>query len=430
MFRIIVWAVGAILATIALVFLSRDLLPPDRVTFAAGAEGGGYSRLAMRYRSILARDGIEVTVLETEGSVENARLLADGVADIGLLQGGVVPEAPLETLGAVFLEPMFVFVRTDAPSPRNIARWRELVVAAGSEGSGTRAAVEALISAATMDPRNVRLTPVGGARAADAILDGSVDVAIFVAPVGAPYLEPLFVSEQVEIASLDHLVTLSRRLPDSLVTTLPSGAFSLDPPMPRREVMMLTLVANLVAQPDLHPALVDRLVEAAKIIHGPRDILSEDGEFPSMGLATLPKNAYARDLIEDGPNPLRRFLPYWVVAQISRFAILLLPILFIVLPLLRALPGLYVWRQRRRVFRHYAAIRSIDAAASSTTEPAELHRLAEHLDRIDAEIAHLDLPPPYREHAYTARLHIDLIRRRIAELLVASGEAPDALPKP
>lgn len=420
MARVVLSVLGAVAAIVALVLLSRDLLPPERLVLAAGAEGGGYYRFATQYRAILARDGIEVDVLETVGSAENARLLADGTADAALLQGGIEPDAPVESLGAVFLEPVFVFARTDSGIPRNVAAWRDLTVAAGVEDSGTRTAVDALLRAAGVAGDRVTLLPLGGAYAADAIVAGEADVAIFVAPVSAPYLAPLFEAEGVEIAELDHLVTLSRRLPDSLVTSLPSGAFSLDPTIPRRDLPMLTLVANLVARPDLHPALVDRLVEAARRVHGRRDILSDDGEFPTMTYVTLPEDPYARDLISDGPSPLGRFLPFWVVAQINRFAILLLPILFLVLPLLRALPGVYVWRQRRRVFRHYSAIRRIDRDAAKASRQEELERLRERLDRIEGEIARLDLPLPYREYAYTARLHIDLIRSRISERLAGT----------
>jgi TRAP-type uncharacterized transport system substrate-binding protein len=415
MIRAFLSVIAAAIATVALIYLSRDLVPPGRLVFAGGAEGGGYSQLAGRYRTLLARDGIEMVVLETEGSAENARLLASGAVDAGLLQGGIPVDGDVETLGAVFLEPVFVFLRADLPLPRNPAEWDDLSVAAGAEGSGTRAAVRSLLAAVGPEAPALRLVSLGGAEAADAVIAGEVDAAVFVAPIDAPYLAPLFAAPEVELAELDHLATLSRRLPDSHVITLPSGAFSFEPPNPQGPIRILTLAANLVAQRDLHPALVDRLVAAAVEIHGDQDILSRQGEFPTMSLATLPQDPYARGLIEDGPSPLSRFLPYWVVAQISRFAILLLPILFILVPLLRALPAVYVWRQRRRVFRHYAAIRAIDQEVAQVSDAAALDALAEQLDRIEGDIASLNLPLPYREYAYTARLHIDLIRKRIME---------------
>ena len=50
------------------------------------------------------------------------------------------------------------------------------------------------------------------------------------------------------------VVALSRRMPQSILVDVPSGAFALDPPLPARERQLLGLVARIVAQPELHPA--------------------------------------------------------------------------------------------------------------------------------------------------------------------------------
>ena len=418
--RLALWIAATVAMVAAIVPLSRDLAPPRELVLAAGPEGGGYHALARRYAAILARDGIAVEVLATAGSVENARLLSEGRAQAALLQGGVVPEGPVRSLGAVFPEPLLAFAGRGGGlglggPPANPALWGGIAIAGGVEGSGTRAAVLDLMEAAGVAPDERRLAPLGGREAARALLAGEVELALFVAPLAAPYLEPLLGSERVRTLGLEHLRALSGRLPASTRVVLPSGAVSLDPPVPPRDVEMLAMVAELAAVPELHPSLVDRLVTAAMAIHAERDALTRDGEYPTMRLAALPPHPYARDLIADGPSSLHRYLPYWVVAQIARFAILLLPVLFVLLPLLRALPGLYVWRMRRRVFRHYATIRAIDEEAAGTDDPERLRGLAERLEGIDREIAAVRLPLPYREFAYTARLHIDLLRKRLAE---------------
>jgi hypothetical protein len=71
-------------------------MPPRRVVFAAGPQGGSASALAERYARILADDGIAVEVRHTEGAGENVGLLADrgsGV-DIAFVLAGTV-EPPL-----------------------------------------------------------------------------------------------------------------------------------------------------------------------------------------------------------------------------------------------------------------------------------------------------------------------------------------------
>ena len=427
MLRISAFVLAALICAAAMWWLSRDLAPPGEVRFAAGAEGGGYWRIAEQYRDILAEDGIELELIATAGSVENAQLLARGDAEAGLLQGGIETGADIETLGAVFTEPLLVFARTGGDEDggesggngrgvaANPALWEGLTIAAGADGSGARAAMQALLAAAdTSESANTLLT-AGGEDAAAALSSGEADIALFVAPLSAPYLEPVLVDPQIELVRFDHLVALSRRMPPSLLVEVPSGAFSLDPPLPAQELTVLGLAARIAAQPDIHPAVVDRLVEAARQVHAPGDILTEEGRYPTMDNTSLPQNAYARDLIADGPSALNAVLPYWVTAQISRFAILLLPVVFLLLPAMRALPGVYKWGIRRQVFRHYSRIREIDEEAARTDDEDELLRLDKELAEIDRQIAHLKLPLSHRDYAYTARMHIDLLRKKIAD---------------
>jgi TRAP-type uncharacterized transport system substrate-binding protein len=420
MLRLVGYVAAVALVVLLTVLAIRDLTPPASLRFAAGIEGGGYWRFAERYRAILAEDGIAMELVATAGSVENARLLDARAVEAGFLQGGVAPAGPAEALGAVFVEPLLIFSRIepDGPSgrppiPRNVAEWSGLTIAAGPEGSGTRAAVMALLAAAGRPAEANRLLPVGAADGAAALLGGEADVAIFVAPLSAPYLEGLLADPAVGLVPVAHAEALSRRLPQSSVVDVPSGAFQLSPPLPARDERLLALVARIVAAPGLHPALVDRLIEAAVRVHGDGDVLSVEGAFPTAEDTSLPLHPYARDRLSDGPSPLSDLLPYWAVAQVERLTILLLPIVFLLLPLLRALPGLYAWGIRSRVFRHYARIREIDAEVTETADAGRLDALDRELVELDRQIAALNLPLAYRDAAYDARLHVELLRRRI-----------------
>ncbi|ARE42132.1 TRAP-type uncharacterized transport system, periplasmic component [Rhodovulum sp. P5] len=411
--RTVLGIVTVVLAAAALWGLSRDLLPPKEMRLAAGAPGSGYHAIAERYRDILARDRITLVIAESSGSIENAALLAAGAVDAALLQGGVDAPNDVESLGAVFVEPMFFFTRPRADLPGNPGLWRGVTIATGAPGSGTAAAFDGLEHALGLAPGAVTRIALSGSEAADALLADAVDMAVFVAPVDAPYLAPLFQDDAVRLLPLDHVTALSRRMRQTQVITVPAAAISFDPVVPPVDVQMLGMVAHLVARDDLHPSLVDRLVEAAREVHSGADAITRARDFPAADDGPLPIDAYARTLIEEGPSRLQDVLPYWVVAQINRFAILLLPLVFIVVPLLRTLPGVYGWQMRRRVFRHYPAIRAIDMQARTARSVEELKDLEAQLERIDVDVARLTLPPPYRDRAYTAQLHIDLVRQRI-----------------
>lgn len=408
-----------IAAAVATAVYALDLIPPKSLTFAAGRPGGGFHAMAERYRAILARDGVELIVLDTPGSVENAELLAAGEADAGFLQGGInpPPDAGIEALAAVFLEPLWLFHTGALADPSNPLNWRDRRIAAGEIGGGTRYVVEEIVAALGLAPGEAELIPLGGADAAGALLAGDVDAALFVAPADAPYLEELFDGREV-LGTLRDGEALARRLPYVQVVEIPRSAIDYAAQIPARPIELIAMVGRLAARGDLHPALVDRLVSAAREVHSPRGLFNDENAFPRAAGAALPLNVQAADLLEKGPNPLARFLPYWVVAQISSFALLLVPILFLLVPLVRMGPTLYQWRMNSRVWRHYGELLDIDREMLTAREPGRLRALEGRLDAIEADLIDLRLPLRFRERAYTMRMHINLVRGRIRELLV------------
>jgi TRAP-type uncharacterized transport system substrate-binding protein len=394
-----------------------DLVPPKHLSIAAGRPGGAYYTLAEQYARILARDGISVEILDTAGSVENVEALVrkDDPADAAFLQGGVpLPEdAPVLALAATFLEPLWIFHRGALAQPADPLSWRDLSIAAGEAGSGTRFVVDAVVAALGADPGQFRLVPIGGAEAADALQSGSVDVALFVAPVDAPYLQPLFAAPDMVLSPIRDTEALVRRLPFAMLTDIPRAGLDYAAVRPPDRIELLAMVGRLVAQGDLHASLVDRLVRAARELHSDRDLITEEGAFPGTAGLELSVNPQAATLLSKPPSPLYRFLPYWVVAQINSFALLLLPVLVILIPLMRAVPGLYQWRMRSRVYRHYLALLEIDREAITETDGEALDTLDRRLDAIEADLVAMRLPLRFREYAYTLRVHLDLVRRRI-----------------
>jgi TRAP-type uncharacterized transport system substrate-binding protein len=62
--------------------------PPSKLTMATGSSTGAYHRYGLALREELFRSGVELELLNTDGSKENARLLTEGAVNIALIQGG------------------------------------------------------------------------------------------------------------------------------------------------------------------------------------------------------------------------------------------------------------------------------------------------------------------------------------------------------
>ena len=84
-------AVVGVLAASWLALVYFFPAPPSKITIATATAGSSYELLGNRYKAILARSKVEVTVRLTNGAAENLRLLQDknsGVA-AGIVAGGV-----------------------------------------------------------------------------------------------------------------------------------------------------------------------------------------------------------------------------------------------------------------------------------------------------------------------------------------------------
>ena len=181
-----------------------------------------------------------------------------------------------------------------------------------------------------------------------------------------------------------------------------------------------------MAREELHPALVNRLVHAVIEVHGGYRVIPADRRYPSVLDLSVEADAYAAQLFTDGFNALESVLPYWIVAQLNRVLLVLLPFVLLILPLMRLLPSLYEGLLKRRVFGHYARVHEIDAELmASRQEPlseADLNAFGAELDAIEHKLLTMNLPNTYRKQAYTLLHHLGFVRRRLRD--AGDGTAP------
>ena len=88
--------------------------PPREISISAGNIHGSYYAFAQNYQEELAKEGIELTILESNGSRENIERLLQKEADIALVQGGTAyADEKLLSLGSLYYEPISLFYRSE-----------------------------------------------------------------------------------------------------------------------------------------------------------------------------------------------------------------------------------------------------------------------------------------------------------------------------
>lgn len=413
--------------------------PPSAAVVAAGSPGGAYYAFAQRYRSHLSQHGIELTVLETGGSVDNLARMSAGLSgeerddgepapDIIFLQGGIAPPldlapdpeaeiAPLETLAELFVEPLWLFYREEAfeSPPTLLAELEDRIVAVGGEGSGTRRLVDQLLERNGRSPRADDRRALGGREAADALVDGEVEAAFFVSDASSSNIIFLAGQEGIGLMSFLRAGGIAQPAPDLHTAHLARGALDLASDMPPIDVEMVAPVAMLVAREDLHPAVTALILEATRINHGHAGLFAEAGDFPRARATSFPMNAEAERYLTDGPPFLQRYLPFWLAVLLDRMVVLLIPFIAVLLPLFRFFPPLYAWRMRSRVYRWYRDVARLEVVLEGSASQEDRAQGLLALDRLDGDVARLDVPLGYAHSVYQLRQHIRLVRDRLTE---------------
>ena len=110
---------------------------------------------------------------------------------------------------------------------------------------------------------------------------------------------------------------------------------------------------------------------------------------------------------------LHRYLPYVVAAYVERLIVLLLPIVFVIIPLLNFLPRLFRWRNRSRIYRWYGELALLERDVSTRTGALPVEQWLSDLGRIEHAAARVRTPMSYASEAYTLREHIGLVRQAV-----------------
>jgi TRAP transporter TAXI family solute receptor len=395
--RKLAWVLVPALALVLIVFaiLSRlvEPLPPRRITISTGRENGAYYLFAKEYAKLAAADGFSVENLTGAGTVETLRRLAAGQAMAGFVQGGTAEAAPTEgllSLGSLYYEPIWLFHRKNRPL-RGLNELRGLSIQVGEEGSGVRPLALRLLRDSGVTPQNSSLMALTSEGAATALEAGRIDAAFFIMTPSVPLVRRLLLSPNVSPWSVRRTIAYTTRYRFLSTVTLGEGAVDLVANVPDRDILLLTATATLVVREDVHPVIVRLLLKTAEIVHSRPGLFEAPNAFPSDTLVELPMHEVARRYLRKGPPFLERYLPFWIAVTVERWALLILPLVGILLPLIRILPGLYNSQMRKRVTKWYREVHDIDHVLGHAT-PEQALAAGEQLRRVQARLA--EVPPP------------------------------------
>jgi hypothetical protein len=393
---LIVIAVSGLLIC-ALVFGFINAAAPTSLTIASGPPGSSFERNAKKYQAILAKEGVKLTIVASNGSTDNLHKLADPKTkvDVAFVQGGEtegVDTSRLMSLGSVAYQPLFVFYRGEGR--HLLSEFKGQRIAVGQEGSGTHSLALALLKENDMfvmgDTASVKL------------------------------MKKLVESPGINIFNFTQADGYARRVKFLNKLVLPEGALDLGKNIPVNDLYLVAPTVELIARDSLHPALSDLLLEAAREVHGSAGLFRKSGEFPRAIENEIRISPDATRYYTSGKSFLYSTFPFWLASLINRLLAVLVPLFLLLIPTMKVAPIVYRWRFHSRIYPWYKVLLDIEreAFAEDLTDEKRQQLLGK-LDTIENSVNRIKIPPSFGDLLYGLKGHIGFVRDRLSASLKA-----------
>lgn len=394
--------------------------PPKSIAIATGFQDGLYYRFGERMQSALKKEGVDLQVLKTGGTLDNLALLADpksGV-DLAMIQGGVadVSQFPyFVSIAGMFYEPVWVFFRESSfkGAPDGLTLLTQLKgkrVSIGNAGSGTNSIAKLLLDTSGIKPTDLKMEELTPQEGASKLATGNLDAVFVVAAAEAPLLKSFINLPGVQLMNFVQADAYTRVLPFLTKVDVARGLMSIENDFPGLNRQMIAATATLVSRETISPAIVSLLLENAQDVLKSYSRLQKPGEFPSINGLDFPLQMDSEIYLKDGPSFLHRHLPFWTAVWVGRFARVVIPILAILIPLIAYIPALRDLSLRIRLSRIYAELKVLESTAA---DPGARDTSRQALADIQMRVNAMKVSSLESKELYDLKGHVNMVRQRL-----------------
>jgi hypothetical protein len=423
------WVLGLLVIICIALFIFFNSAAPTSLTITAGEEGSIYQKNALKYKAILAREGVTLNIVPSNGSIDNLNKLADKRVhvDVGFVQSGVVGNIKtdkLMSLGSIAYQPMMIFYRGE--NKNLISDFTGERLSVGELGSGTHSlALTMLKENGILPGGSTKLIETPSPNPVEDLLQDKID-AIFVMGDSASLqlIKDLVKTPGINIFNFDQADGYTRRIKYLHKLVLPKGSIDLGKNIPVNDLNLIAPTVELIARDTLHPALSDLLLDAANEVHGSATLFVKSGEFPNLTTQEYRVSPDATRYYKSGKSFLYRDFPFWMASFINRILVVLVPLLLILIPAIKLAPSIYRWKIQLSIYPFYRALLELEKDAFGSVNDVEKRQeIMSSLDELEARLSKIKIPAAFADMFYGLRGHINFVRTRLLAEQISDATA-------
>jgi len=415
-------AIGVLISVVLITYFTIPKLP-DTLKIAAGQPGSYFYETAEIYKKYLAKQGIELEIIQSKGAAENLALLNEAKVDLALAHGGLTTkkESPdLVSLGSISYEPLWVFQRKGSKAVTDLSQLKGMKVATGVEGTGVEVIAKILFTAEGINKGNTTILHMDMKEAAERLTKGDIDAAVFMDPPENERIREFFSSNVINEVSLQDSEALRRRFRYLHVIKIPPSGIDLELEQPHSELLTIAPTAYLAANKKLDAALQYLLLSVIDEVHHEPTLISDENEFPSDKDVDLPLSQDADVYYKKGRPFLQQYLPFQMASLLERLIKVLLPLLLLGAPIFAYAPTTYDWYFRKKLSKRYKSLVEIEEQLANNHSNKSVTEFELMLFDVEKKLNDEKIPSSFTNQVFVLREHIELVQRKIQKKMRGS----------
>lgn len=407
-------ALGSIFVYLFLQFNSST--QKKEITIATGSIGSDSYAYAMSYKTLLEQEGVSTAIIPSKGSLDTINILNNKKADIGFINGGVLVDKPqyqFESLASLYYEPLWIFYRYEGYDYEYLLQSTGKTIGVSITNDSTYDLTKKILSANGIDEENTNFIYGFDEIGLEKLKSKEIDIFITLANKQNRYIQELLADPTIKVISLKRAKAYSQKFDYLKHLTLHEGSVDLYSNIPSLQIELLSTTQNLVSNGNISNELIRILLKKVVEVHSQKSFFQNGESFPNLNNLDSTINSEAELYIQNGDSWLEEIFPYWIASNIDRLKILIIPLLWLFIPLSKSIVPLYIFTIRSKIFKWYKQLHGIELRLENITK--------DHLLQVEKEIKVLDkeiknktkVPLSYMGEYYNLLLHLELLQKKV-----------------
>ena len=391
------------------------------IKIAVGAKNSAYYKDALKYKEELKKEGIELELVLTKGSIEAQEKLLNSEVDFAFIKAGTEKEKVL-ALANVAYEPIWIFYNNQEISDLKSLKGKKIAIS--TKGSGIRPIARELLNLVGINNFNSKLYFFSDKEAMKALEAKKIDAMFYISAPNSTLLNELMLIPNIHLMDFKESESYRQFFIQKHkyvhVVKLYSHGFDMRRKLPEKAHTLLATTAILATYKS-SDEMVRLMLKVAQRIHQHMGLFYNENTFPNVSMLTIKQHKASKYYFRKKSNYYEENYSFWTAQTLTKLQNMLLKYILPIVTLFAfyievIIPSYHLYT-RRKLNLWYENINRID----TNIENLNLRDLNGQRLRLQSLLSEIratdDIPPAHIEIFYTLQNQIvnivDAIDKRI-----------------